>query len=105
MNSLIMKYGMHGAYRILGYFSLGICAVGTILIKERLPSTHRKNLPIKSPIQLSMLKEANFNIWLVGAVIALMGYTTPLFYLPSTYFHKKKHGSYNTEYYLVEFEF
>ncbi|KAI9269221.1 major facilitator superfamily domain-containing protein [Phascolomyces articulosus] len=81
-NSLIMKYGLPWAYRILGFFFLGLCTIGTILIKDRLPSSHRKNLPIKSPIQLSMFKEIDFNLWLLGSVIGVMGYLPPLFYLP-----------------------
>ncbi|KAI9269222.1 major facilitator superfamily domain-containing protein [Phascolomyces articulosus] len=82
MNFLIIRYGLPWAYRILGFFSLGVCTVGTILIKDRLPSSHRKNLPIKSPIEFSMFKEVNFNIWLIGAVTALMGYIVPVFYIP-----------------------
>ncbi|KAI8143612.1 major facilitator superfamily domain-containing protein [Fennellomyces sp. T-0311] len=79
---LITKYGIRWAFHILGFFSLGICCIGTILVKDRLPSSYRKNLPIKSPIQFSMFKMSDFNVWLVGAVIALMGYLTPMFYLP-----------------------
>ncbi|KAI9495835.1 major facilitator superfamily domain-containing protein [Zychaea mexicana] len=79
---LISEYGIPWAYRILGLFSLGICCVGTILVKDRLPRSYRKNLLLKSPVQWSMFKMADFDIWLVGAVIALMGYLSPMFYLP-----------------------
>ncbi|KAG2217423.1 hypothetical protein INT45_013754 [Circinella minor] len=82
VNYLILKYGLPWAYRILGFFLLGICTVGTILIKDRLPKSHRKNKPIKSPIQVSMFKMLNFDIWLVGSVVGLMGYLPPVFYLP-----------------------
>ncbi|KAI7858908.1 major facilitator superfamily domain-containing protein [Circinella umbellata] len=81
-NSLIEKYGIHWAHIILGFFSLGVCALGTILIKDRLPRSYVKKQPIKSPFQFSLLKMANFDIWLVGSVIALLGYLAPLFYLP-----------------------
>ncbi|KAI9278837.1 major facilitator superfamily domain-containing protein [Phascolomyces articulosus] len=82
VNFLIIEYGLPWAYRILGFFLLGICAIGTILIKDRLPRSQRKNLPVKSPFQLSMFKDVNFVIWLFGSVISLMGYLPPLFYLP-----------------------
>ena len=74
---------MPWAYRILGLFLLGICTVGTILIKDRIPISYRKNQPVKSPIQLSMFKMVNFDIWLIGSVISVMGYLPPVFYLPS----------------------
>ncbi|KAI9495831.1 major facilitator superfamily domain-containing protein [Zychaea mexicana] len=82
VSSLIIRFGIPWAYRILGLFSLGVCCLGTILIKDRYPSSHRKQMPIKSPIQLSMLKGIDFNVWLIGAVTALTGYVVPLFYLP-----------------------
>ncbi|KAI9269206.1 major facilitator superfamily domain-containing protein [Phascolomyces articulosus] len=81
-NYLIEKYGIPWAYRILGFFSLGICIVGTILVKDRLPSSYRKKQPIKSPIQLSLFKMTDFNLWLLGSVVALFGYLAPIFYLP-----------------------
>ncbi|KAI9495847.1 major facilitator superfamily domain-containing protein [Zychaea mexicana] len=81
-NALIHKYGIAWAYRIIGFFCLGVCILGAALIKDRLPSSYRKNLPIKSPIQLSMFKIKNFNIWLVGSVVGLMGYLAPVFYFP-----------------------
>ncbi|KAG2226892.1 hypothetical protein INT45_010171 [Circinella minor] len=56
--------------------------VRTILVKDRLPNAYIRNQPIKSPIQLSLFKKTDFNIWLMGSVIALMGYLGPMFYLP-----------------------
>ncbi|KAI9269191.1 major facilitator superfamily domain-containing protein [Phascolomyces articulosus] len=83
VNYLIGKYGIPWAYRILGFFCLGLCIVGTIMIKDRIPSSHQKDQPIKSPLQFSMFKEVNFNIWLAGSVIGVMGYLGPMFYLPN----------------------
>ena len=85
-NYLIQKYGIGWAYHILGFFALGVAAVGTILIKDRVPPSYRikqQQKMKKSPIDFSMFKLVNFNIWLIGAVIALMGYLSPLFYIPS----------------------
>ncbi|KAG2217422.1 hypothetical protein INT45_013753, partial [Circinella minor] len=83
VNYLILKYGLPWAYRILGFFLLGICTLGTFLIKDRVPmSSYRKSQPIKSPIKLSMFKMVNFDIWLIGSVISVMGYLPPVFYLP-----------------------
>ncbi|KAI9269223.1 major facilitator superfamily domain-containing protein [Phascolomyces articulosus] len=82
VNFLITKYGLPWAYRILGFFCLGMCALGTILIKDRLPASYLKNQQIKSPIQPSMFKMIDFDVWLIGSVIALMGYLGPMFYLP-----------------------
>ncbi|KAI9490439.1 major facilitator superfamily domain-containing protein [Zychaea mexicana] len=81
-NYLIAKYGIPWAYRIIGFYTLGVCAVGAILIKDRLPRSYLKKRPIESPIQLSMFKDVNFDIWLVGSVIGLTGYLGPIFYLP-----------------------
>ncbi|KAI7860240.1 major facilitator superfamily domain-containing protein [Circinella umbellata] len=81
-NYLIIKYGVPWSYRILAFFCLGLCIVGTILIKDRFPASYRKSQPLKSPIQLSMFKMVNFDIWLVGSVIGVMGYLGPMFYLP-----------------------
>ncbi|KAI7860373.1 major facilitator superfamily domain-containing protein [Circinella umbellata] len=83
VNFLIIKYGLPWAYRILGFFLLGICTIGTILIKDRIPPSCRKSRPLlKSPIQLSMFKIVNFDLWLIGSVVSLLGYLPGLFYLP-----------------------
>ncbi|KAI9311979.1 major facilitator superfamily domain-containing protein [Dichotomocladium elegans] len=79
---LISKYGIAWAFRITGLVCLGICALGVLLIKDRIPRALRKTMPIKSPIQLSILTNMDFVIWLFGAVIGLLGYLTPMFYLP-----------------------
>ncbi|KAI7860226.1 major facilitator superfamily domain-containing protein [Circinella umbellata] len=81
-NYLIQKYGIPWAYRILGFFSLGICIIGTILVKDRLPSSYNKKQSIKFPVYLSLLKSTDFNLWLTGSVVSLLGYLGPLFYLP-----------------------
>ncbi|KAI7860372.1 major facilitator superfamily domain-containing protein [Circinella umbellata] len=84
-NYLIQKYGIGWAYHILGFFALGVAAVGIILIKDRFPRSYRikqQQKMKKSPIDFSMFRVVNFNIWLIGAVISLMGYLAPLFYIP-----------------------
>lgn len=80
-SSLIDKYGIPWAYRIIGLMAFGICMVATALMKTRLPRPPM-NEKITSPIKLFMLKDMDFVTWLIGAVIALTGYFVPLFYLP-----------------------
>ncbi|KAI9478842.1 MAG: major facilitator superfamily domain-containing protein [Benjaminiella poitrasii] len=81
VSSLVQKYNLPWAHRIVGLFAFGICAIASLLIRTRLPPDHNKQ-PIRSPIKLSMLKEVNFIILLCGLVISLTGYLIPLFYLP-----------------------
>ena len=80
---MIERYGIRWAHIIFGFFSLGVCSLGTILMKDRVSRSYLKKQPIKSPFQFSLLKMTNFDIWLVGSVISLLGYLAPLFYLPS----------------------
>ncbi|KAI8089813.1 major facilitator superfamily domain-containing protein [Halteromyces radiatus] len=80
-SSLIAKYGIAWAYRIIGLMAFGICMVATALIRTRIPKPPM-NQKIKSPIKLYMLKDINFVIWLFGVVISLAGYFVPLYYLP-----------------------
>ncbi|ORX61912.1 MFS general substrate transporter [Hesseltinella vesiculosa] len=77
-NSLIEKYGIPWAYRIIGLMSFGILLISTCLIRTRQP----RPTSFKFPIQFSMLKDLDFVLWLLGAAVALMGYFTPLFYIP-----------------------
>ncbi|KAG1188265.1 hypothetical protein G6F36_004787 [Rhizopus arrhizus] len=81
VTSLVQKYGLPWAHRIIGLMAFGICMIAACLIRTRLPPNAKKQ-PIKSPIKLSMLKDINFIIMLAGVVIALFGYLIPLFYLP-----------------------
>ncbi|EIE82132.1 hypothetical protein G6F47_004798 [Rhizopus delemar] len=82
VTSLVQKYGLPWAHRIIGLMAFGICMIAACLIRTRLPPNAKKQ-PIKSPIKLSMLKDVNFIIMLTGVVIALFGYLIPLFYLPT----------------------
>ncbi|SAM00690.1 hypothetical protein [Absidia glauca] len=81
VTSLVAKYGLPWAQRIIGLMAFGICILSSLLIRTRLPPGHNKK-PIRSPIRLSMFKDANFVIMLFGLVISLTGYLIPLFYLP-----------------------
>ncbi|CAO3647388.1 unnamed protein product [Cunninghamella echinulata] len=81
-SSLIIKYSIKYAYLIIGLMGGGILLIATALIRTRFPKPPM-NDKIRSPIKLSMLKDVNFVIWLFGAVISLMGYFAPLFYLPT----------------------
>ncbi|KAK4515542.1 uncharacterized protein ATC70_010492 [Mucor velutinosus] len=81
VTSLVEKYGLPWAYRIVGLMAFGICIIASLLIRTRLPPGHNKQ-PVRSPIKLSMLKDVDFVIMLFGVVIALTGYLIPLFYLP-----------------------
>ncbi|KAF7725115.1 hypothetical protein EC973_000442, partial [Apophysomyces ossiformis] len=80
-SSLIEKLGLPWAYRIIGLMSFGICMIATVMLRTRLPPKQGKQ-PIKSPIKLSMLKNFDFVLWLLGAVISLTGYLIPLYYMP-----------------------
>lgn len=82
VSALAEKYGVGWAYRIVGLMCFCICFIASLVIRTRLPPDHHKQ-PIRSPIHLSMLKDSNFVIMLVGIVISLTGYLIPLFYLPS----------------------
>ncbi|KAG1540851.1 hypothetical protein G6F49_012025 [Rhizopus delemar] len=79
VTSLVEKYGLPWAHRIIGLMAFGICAIASCLIRTRLPPGAEKQ-PMKSPIKLSMLKNFNFVIMLAGVVIALFGYLIPLFF-------------------------
>ncbi|ORY95385.1 major facilitator superfamily domain-containing protein [Syncephalastrum racemosum] len=85
--SLIDKYDLPWAYRIIGLMSVGVCAVSAAMLQERLPKGYRQKAKFKSPIKLSTFKIVDFNIWLVGAVIALTGYLSPLFFVPKYAVH------------------
>ncbi|KAI9475743.1 MAG: major facilitator superfamily domain-containing protein [Benjaminiella poitrasii] len=80
-SSLVQKYGLPWAYRIVGLFAFGVCTIAAVLIRTRLPPDHNKQ-PIRSPIKLSLLKNVNFVILLIGLVISLTGNLVPYFYLP-----------------------
>ncbi|KAG1443527.1 hypothetical protein G6F56_010642 [Rhizopus delemar] len=82
VTSLVSKYGLPWAHRIIGLMAFGICMIAACLIKTRLPPDAKKQ-PIKLPIKFSMLKDVNLLIMLAGLVIALFGYLIPLFYLPT----------------------
>jgi MFS family permease len=86
VSSLIQKYGLPWTYRIIGLMALGICLLASCMMRTRLPPGHDKKQPIRSPIKLSMLKDIDFVIWLIGVVISLTSYLIPLFYIPSKLF-------------------
>ncbi|CEG63522.1 hypothetical protein RMATCC62417_00651 [Rhizopus microsporus] len=88
VTSLVQRYGLPWAHRIIGLMAFGICAIASCLIRTRLPPGAERE-PIKSPIKLSMLKDVNFIIMLFGLVIALFGYLIPLFYIPT---YSRAHG-------------
>ncbi|KAI7872934.1 major facilitator superfamily domain-containing protein [Spinellus fusiger] len=78
---LLEKYGVAWAYRILGFLAFGISTISICLIRTRLPPGYSEK-PIKSAINPKMFKDMNLMIWSVGASISLMGYYTPLLYIP-----------------------
>jgi MFS family permease len=86
VSSLVQKYGLPWTYRIIGLMALSICLLASCMMRTRLPPGHDKKQPIRSPIKLSMLKDIDFVIWLIGVVISLTGYLIPLFYIPSKLF-------------------
>ncbi|CAO3671077.1 unnamed protein product [Rhizopus stolonifer] len=82
VTSLVARYGLPWAHRIIGLMAFAICAIASCLIRTRLPPGTEK-MPIKSPIKPKMLKDIDFVIMLFGVVIALFGYLIPLYYLPT----------------------
>ncbi|KAI9248414.1 major facilitator superfamily domain-containing protein [Sporodiniella umbellata] len=82
VTSLVAKFGLPWAHRIIGLMAFGICATAACFLRTRLPPQTKKQ-PVKLPIKLSMLKDVNFLLMLAGLVIALFGYLIPLFYLPT----------------------
>ncbi|KAI7864273.1 major facilitator superfamily domain-containing protein [Spinellus fusiger] len=80
-NVLLEKYGIAWTYRILGLMAFGISTISICLIRTRLPPGYSKR-PIKSPIDPKMFRDVNLIIWSAGASISLIGYYTPLFYIP-----------------------
>ncbi|KAL0081133.1 major facilitator superfamily domain-containing protein [Phycomyces blakesleeanus] len=80
-NYLIEKYGIPWSYRIIGFLCLGICTVVIIMVRTRLPPNHPRPTT-KSPIKVAMLKDLNYMLWVVGAVISLTGFYIPIYYIP-----------------------
>ncbi|KAI8066687.1 major facilitator superfamily domain-containing protein [Gongronella butleri] len=76
--ALIQQYGIPWTYRIIGLMSFGILVIVTLLMRTREPRPTK----FRQPIKPEMLTDLDFIVWLLGAAIALMGYFTPLFFLP-----------------------
>lgn len=83
VTSLVAKYGLPWAIRIIGIMAFCICTIAAFFIRTRLPPVTKNQQQKRLPIRFSMLKDVNFIILLTGLVIALTGFLIPLFYIPS----------------------
>ncbi|CAO3698823.1 unnamed protein product [Rhizopus stolonifer] len=83
VTSLVAKYGLPWAIRIIGLMAFCICTIAAFFIRTRLPPVTKNQQQKRLPINFSILKDANFIILLIGLVIALTGYLIPLFYIPT----------------------
>ncbi|CAO3698835.1 unnamed protein product [Rhizopus stolonifer] len=83
VTSLVAKYGLPWAIRIIGLMAFCICTIAAFFIRTRLPPVTKNQQQKRLPINFSMLKDVNFIILLTGLVIALTGFLIPLFYIPT----------------------
>ncbi|KAG1121792.1 hypothetical protein G6F42_012086 [Rhizopus arrhizus] len=77
------RLGPAWTYRILGFICLACNIIACFTVKARTPvdAKHRKRL--SHIINFSVLKNANFVVFLIASNIGLFGYFIPYFFLPS----------------------
>lgn len=81
------QYLFYRTYRVLGFVCLACDLVACALVKSRGGgSINKSRKRLTDVVRLSVLKEVNYDIWVVGAAIQLMGYFVPFFFLPCMYF-------------------
>ncbi|KAI8340150.1 major facilitator superfamily domain-containing protein [Chlamydoabsidia padenii] len=86
MTSVNNSLGVHWTYRVLGLmcFVMDLMACG--LIKEN-PKMKRpqgeKKKKLSDIIQLRVLQDGQYVLWIIGSDIALLGYFIPFYFLPS----------------------
>ncbi|KAI9263145.1 major facilitator superfamily domain-containing protein [Phascolomyces articulosus] len=82
MTPINNSLGAGWTYRIVGFICLGCDLVACLLVRDRKPlSKQRKKL--SEIIRLDIFKNKNFRIWGLGALVQMLGYYIPFFFLPS----------------------
>jgi MFS family permease len=95
MTPINSRLGAAWTYRVLGFVCLACDLIACVLVKSRGGgSINKARKRLTDVIRLSVLKEVNYDIWVVGAAIQLMGYFVPFFFLPS---YASFHGMSSTQ--------
>ncbi|KAI8394330.1 major facilitator superfamily domain-containing protein [Radiomyces spectabilis] len=82
MQPINAKLGAPWTYRVIGFVCLLCDVVACILVKDKYPRIKgRKRL--QDIIQLKVLKNVDFIIWVISADLCVLGYYVPYFFLPS----------------------
>ncbi|KAI7849246.1 major facilitator superfamily domain-containing protein, partial [Circinella umbellata] len=86
MTGINNKLGASWTYRIMGFICLAMNVVTCLLVKEKYPR-HKKQKQhhptLRETFSFSVLKDVNYLLWVIGSVIALMGFFIPFFFVPS----------------------
>ncbi|KAI8147417.1 major facilitator superfamily domain-containing protein [Fennellomyces sp. T-0311] len=97
MTALNNKLGAAWTYRIMGFLVLGMNVFTCLLVKEKYPrhkkykandeSGEKQPTPhqptLREIFNWNVLKDINYLLWVIGSMIALMGFFVPFFFLPS----------------------
>jgi nitrate/nitrite transporter NarK len=81
MTAVNQKLGPSWTYRILGCFCFVFALFACAVVKERVPSKPGKK-KFNQIIQLNVLKNKNYLLFLIAANVGLFGSFIPFFYLP-----------------------
>jgi hypothetical protein len=85
MSTVNNSLGVNWTFRILGFMCLGMDLTSCALIKENpAMKTHQdeKKKKLSDIIQLQVLKDTDYVLWIIGSDIALLGYFIPFYFLP-----------------------
>ncbi|CAO3591173.1 unnamed protein product [Absidia cylindrospora] len=77
--------GVHWTFRILGFICLGMDLTACVLIKENpaLKKSRGEQKKLSDIIQLNVLRDTDYVLWVTGSVASLLGYFCPFYFLPS----------------------
>jgi MFS family permease len=81
MNAINSSLGPGWTYRVLGFICLFCDCVACCFVRERVPSTKRRK-KLSEIIQIDVIKNVNFVLFIVGSNFSLFGYFIPYFFLP-----------------------
>ncbi|KAI8084763.1 major facilitator superfamily domain-containing protein [Halteromyces radiatus] len=84
MTSINSRLGPSWTYRILGFICLAMDLSACILIKQN-PTfqSEKKKKKLSDIIQLNVLRDIDYVLWVIGSDIVLLGYFIPFYFLPS----------------------
>ncbi|KAG2223273.1 hypothetical protein INT45_006999, partial [Circinella minor] len=103
MTGINDKLGASWTYRIMGFVCLAMNVVTCLLVKEKYPRHKKQKVntgnkekgeeeqqdsesrhpTLRETFNFSVLKDVNYLLWVIGSVIALMGFFIPFFFVPS----------------------